>query len=252
MRSASKTGLRKSGRVTPERAHTEIEVKLRIADKARLLDQLAHLKARLVRARVHEMNTLYDTPDGKLARHGQMLRLRVERPAPDANREGLTQRVSAGKPEISALLTLKGPAKGQKASAPGRYKVREEHEARVSDHREMARILEALGVRPWFRYEKFRSTFELPSVRNLKLALDETPIGLFLELEGPPGEINRAAALLGFARSGYISKSYGALFMEHSGLAGRVSGQASPNEPVPFSGVQDMLFGRSKRFSAAV
>jgi adenylate cyclase, class 2 len=251
MRSASKTGLRKSGRVTPERAHTEIEVKLRIADKRLLVDRLAHLKARLIRTRVHEMNTLYDTPDGKLARHGQMLRLRVEQPAPDPSETRLARKLRTDKSEISALLTLKGPAKGQRTSRPGPYKVREEHEARVSDHCEMARILEALGVRPWFRYEKFRMVFELPRMRNLKLALDETPIGLFLELEGPPGEINRAAALLGFARSGYISKSYGALFMEQSGLAGRVSGQASA-EPVPFSGVRDMLFGRSKRFSAAV
>ncbi len=81
MRSASKTGLRKSGGRGGGRAHTEIEVKLRVPDERRLLRQLARLEAKLVRGRVHEMNTLYDTPDGNLARHGQMLRLRVERPA---------------------------------------------------------------------------------------------------------------------------------------------------------------------------
>ncbi len=246
MRSASKTGLRKSGRPPRRGTHTEIEVKLRIADKRRLLGQLARLKARLIRPRVHELNTLYDTPEGNLARQGQILRLRVERPSARANRAGKAREKASGESETSALLTFKGPAKGPRANTPGRYKIREERELRIRDPGEAPRILEALGVRPWFRYEKFRTVFELPGMRSLKLALDETPIGLFLELEGPPGEIDRAAELLGFARSGYITKSYGALFMEQCGLSRRSSGRASHGEPVPFSGVTDMLFGRKK------
>jgi adenylate cyclase, class 2 len=242
MRSMSKTGLRKSGRAAAERAHTEIEVKLRIPDKRRLLGQLAGLEAKQVRARLHEMNTLYDTPDGSLARHGRMLRLRVERTASRANGVGRARKSGSGKAEISALLTLKGPSRGHGGSKPGPYKVREERELRISDAEGVPAILGALGVRPWFRYEKFRSIFELPGMRNLKLALDETPIGVFLELEGPREEINRAAGLLGFARSGYISKSYGALFMDARGLARR----RSEKEPVPFSGVPDMVFGRKK------
>jgi adenylate cyclase, class 2 len=245
MRSASKTGLRKSGRGAPERAHTEIEVKLRIPDKRRLLGQLARLEAKQVRARVHEMNTLYDAPDGNLARHGRILRLRVERPASRPNGAGRARKLASVKPGFSALLTFKGPSKGARASKPWPYKVREERELRIADARDVPGILEALGVRPWFRYEKFRSIFELPGMRNLKLALDETPIGLFLELEGPREEINRAAEVLGFARSGYISKSYGALFMDERGLTRRTS----QNEPVPFSGVPDMLFVRKKSAS---
>jgi len=41
-------------------------------------------------------------------------------------------------------------------------------------------------------------------MNGLKLVLDETPIGLFVELEGGRGEINRAARLsrlLGFSAS---------------------------------------------------
>jgi len=246
MRSASKTGLRKSGGPAPRRTHTEIEVKLRIADKRRLVGQLARLKARPIGARVHEMNTLYDTPDGNLARHGQMLRLRVERPAGRGNRGEKARKMAWGRSGASALLTLKGPAKAQRGAKPEPYKVREEHEVRIAKPSGAPRILESLGVSPWFRYEKFRSTFQLPGIRGLKVALDETPIGLFVELEGPRGEINRAAALLGFARSDYITKSYGALFMEECGLARRISGRASHNEPVPFSGVPDMLFGAKK------
>ena len=194
-----------------------------------------------MRARVHEMNTLYDTPDGSLSRRGQMLRLRVEQPASRASQVGKARKVGSGKSGTSALLTFKGPPKGRKGSKPGLYKIREESELRISDPGEALTILEALGLRPWFRYEKFRAVFELPRMRGLKLALDETPIGVFVELEGPREEINRAAELLGFARSGYINKSYGALFMEERGLARR----GPHNEPAPFSGVPDMVFGRS-------
>jgi adenylate cyclase, class 2 len=241
MRPASKTGLRKSGRRAAPGAHTEIEVKLRISDKRRLLDQLRRLKAKVISPRVHEMNTLYETPDGSLSRRRQMLRLRVERPASRAKGVGRARKAGPSKSGISALLTFKGPAKGRKASRPGLYKIREESEVSLPDPGEALTILKALGVRPWFRYEKFRTRFELPRMRGLTLALDETPIGVFLELEGPREEINRAAELLGFARSGYINKSYGALFMQERGLAGR----ASQSEPVPFSGVPDMVFGRS-------
>jgi len=42
----------------------------------------------------------------------------------------------------------------------------------------------------WFRYEKYRTTFRLPDsnawANGLLIELDETPIGTFVELEGPP------------------------------------------------------------------
>jgi adenylate cyclase class 2 len=245
MRSASKTALRKSGRGARRRAGTEIEVKLPVADRRQLLQRLARLKAKLIVPRVHEMNTLYDTSNGNLARHGQMLRLRVERPAARRSGAGKARKTGKQRPAISALLTFKGPAKGAKAKQASRYKVREEHELRIADHEELPTILEALGLRPWFRYEKFRSTFRLPGMKNLDVALDETPIGLFVELEGARGLINRAAGLLGFHGSDYIRKSYGALFMEARGRSG-ARGRDSHAEPTPFSGLPDMLFPRSK------
>jgi adenylate cyclase, class 2 len=239
MRSASKTGLRKSARRAGKKADTEIEVKLRIGDRRGFLRQLTRLKAKLTRARVHEMNTLYDTSDGQLARHGQMLRLRVEGAERGEPRAGQRRKVAKDKPRStnSAVLTFKGPVNGAEARKSKRYKIREEHELRVSNPEEMPKIFEALGLRPWFRYEKFRSTFSLPGMTRLKLTLDETPIGLFVELEGEPGEIDRAAGMLGFAHSDYINKSYGALFMEERGM-----GPASGREPIPSSGLADMLF----------
>ncbi len=237
MRSASKTGLRKSGGRDHRKANTEIEIKLRVRDRRRVLRQLARLAAKRIGVRVHEMNTLYDTADGNLARHGQMLRLRMERAAPRAGSVRRAGKMTRKKPEISALLTFKGPANGARARA-GRYKVREEHELRVAESGEMPKILEALGLRPWFRYEKFRSTFGLPKVSGLKLALDETPIGIFLELEGARQAIDRAAKVLGFSPADYIVKSYGALFMEERGLAR----PESHNEPIPSLGLPNMLF----------
>jgi adenylate cyclase class 2 len=238
MGTASKTRLRKSGRRVAKRAGMEIEVKLRIADQRQFLRQLKGLKAKPIRPRVHEMNTLYDTPEGQLARKGQMLRIRVERPAARADSAPNMRRIAGENSGISALLTFKGPVARARANEPGRYKIREEHEVRISEHEEMHKILEALGLRPSFRYEKFRSTFTLPGMTQLKLTLDETPIGVFVELEGERREIDRAARMLGFDRSDYINKSYGELLLEQRGLAARTEGI----DGHPFSGLGDMLF----------
>jgi adenylate cyclase class 2 len=268
MRAASKTGLRKSPGGAGGKAQTEIEVKLRVADRRRLLRQLARLRAELTGARVHEMNTLYDTAEGNLARQGRMLRVRVERPASGSKPSGkIRQGQARGVSDFSAVLTFKGPvgpprpeAKRaaeeirKKERAPA-YKIREEHEIRVSDQEEVSRIIEGLGFRPCFRYEKFRTTYRLPGIRDLKLEVDETPIGLFLELEGPGRAIDRAAARLGFGRAEYINKSYAALFMEERGVgrrfksrksAGAEAGKASHDEPTRFSGLPDMLFSSSR------
>ena len=238
MRSVSKTGLRKSTRRTGKKSNTEIEIKLRIADKRGFLRQLARLKAKRTRERVHEMNTLYDTSDGQLARSGQMLRLRVEHPAGGTHGAGRRGLFSKERPKDTGVLTFKGPVSGAHTNQPEPYKVREEHELRISDPEQMSKIFEVLGLRPCFQYEKFRTTFSLPGITRLKLTLDETPIGLFVELEGEREEIDRAARMLGFARCDYINRSYGALFVESRGMAGTEPGK----EPTTFSGVTDMLF----------
>ncbi len=61
----------------------EIEIKLKISDPNSLRAGLKRLGARLVgkgSGRVHEWNVLFDTPDGSLAKHGQLLRIRTETP----------------------------------------------------------------------------------------------------------------------------------------------------------------------------
>ena len=229
---------------------TEVEVKLRVGDRRALLRRLRHLKA-AGGARVHEMNTLYDTPDGALAREGKLLRIRVQQPAPP-RRAGkpATKPRPADSPQ-AAVLTYKGPVQAGDAAASfhgRRYKIREEHEVRVEDAAALARVLEGMGLRPWFQYEKYRSTYRLPGFSGLVLDWDETPIGEFLELEGGCAAIDRCAALLGFRPADYIAKSYGALFLEQRRRARSTQVQS---EPGTVSGMQDMLFTVSSDSSLA-
>jgi adenylate cyclase class 2 len=118
-----------------------------------------------------------------------------------------------------------------------RHKVREEIELEVSDEKALARIFEGLGMRGWFQYEKFRTTFRLPASRawakGLVIELDETPIGIFLELEGPAGAIDQAAQALGFETKDYILANYMVLYREHCRSRGE--------EP------SNMLFAKKRR-----
>ena len=97
----------------------------------------------------------------------------------------------------------------------------------------MAGILRALGLHPTFRYEKFRTTYALPGVRDLKIELDETPVGTYLELEGPVAGIDRAAHLLGYDRNDYMTDTYGSFYLADCRRRGRKPG--------------DMLFPPTKK-----
>jgi adenylate cyclase class 2 len=199
------------------KSNQEIEIKLRVANVAALRRRLKQLGAREVSPRTHESNTLYDTPKKHLARRNQLIRIRIEKPSPAKHGEHRRQ-------PTQAILTFKGPPQASSHIRPtigttrykSRYKVREEVEIAISDAEQMHRILTALGLRPIFRYEKFRTTYALRGLRNLKIEFDETPIGAFLELEGSPSAIDRAAKLLEYPRSNYITQTYGALYIKDS------------------------------------
>ena len=104
------------------------------------------------------------------------------------------------------------------------FKIKEEVEVSVSGADEMPRILQALGLHPMFRYEKFRTTYALPGVRAVKIEIDETPIGLYLELEGPAPGIVHAAGLLGYDRKDYMTDTYGSLYLADCRRRGRKAG----------------------------
>jgi adenylate cyclase, class 2 len=177
----------------------EIEIKLRITDVRTTRHKITALRA-APQPRVLEQNTLYDTPQSHLRRRGMLLRLRIETPAPHskpANRD-LRERV---------ILTAKAPPHtSPKRKNPSPYKIRAERERVVANSsREWVAALTAIGFRPAFRYDKYRSTFRLPS---LHLDLDETPVGTYLELEGHPKAIDRTAGALGFSKRAYLRATY--------------------------------------------
>ena len=213
----------------------ETEIKLKIRDlKAfqRILKRLGAKPVGSSTGRVHEENLIFDTPDGGLAKHGQLLRLRTETAAPPSKKSTKAKKSRKASPATSSkssmpareILTFKRPT-AQQAAAPssrypgfGSHKIRDEIEAQVTDTANLVKIFEGLGMRGWFRYEKYRTTYKLPATkswaRDLLIEVDETPIGTFVELEGPPAAIDRAAAELGYSKREYILTNYLALYAE--------------------------------------
>jgi adenylate cyclase class 2 len=200
----------------------ETEIKLRIEDAAGFRRKLKKLGARCVSGgtgRVHEWNVIFDTPDGGLAKHGQLLRIRTETPDGRAKK---TKGGAAGR----VVLTFKRPAmpagtqpsREGRVVKSGRHKVREEIEVEVAEAENLTKVFEGLGMSGWFRYEKYRTTFALPAAsrwaRGLLIELDETPMGAFVELEGPAEAIDRAASELGYSPRDYVLKNYLALYAE--------------------------------------
>jgi adenylate cyclase class 2 len=166
----------------------ENEVKIRLAG---IEDGLSRLQAAgfiVRRERVFEVNIIYDTPQSTLRNSNSLLRLR----------------------QIGSecILTFKGPAEG------GRHKTREELETSVGDFGAADAILRRLGYAPAFRYEKFRTEFGKDGEPGT-VTLDETPIGVFFELEGPTEWVDDVAKRLGFNELDYITESYGSLYMAH-------------------------------------
>jgi adenylate cyclase, class 2 len=182
-----------------EKTKSEIEIKLRIQDIPEILHKIKNLRAS-PQTRVQEQNILYDTPRSHLRRRKMLLRLRIETPTdPNASTTRNKKRV---------ILTVKAPPPTQPKTP--HYKIRAESEQSVpQSSRQYAKALTSLGFRPTFRYDKFRTTFRLP---NLHLDLDETPAGTFLELEGSPKAIDRAAKALGFTKNAYLRATYWDLY----------------------------------------
>jgi adenylate cyclase class IV len=196
----------------------EIEVKLRVPDVQRVLQNLKNLGARY-ESRVLERNTLYDSPDSHLRRHLRLLRIRVEYKAqkPDAPQP---RRVNLRR-SARTILTSKAPAAARNAS-DRRYKEKLERELVSADSpAHWDRTLRSLGLRAGFRYDKFRSTFRLRRFPGLAIELDETPAGTFLELEGLPSAIDRAARALGYHSRDYYRGSYWDVYVADCRRRGR-------------------------------
>lgn len=168
-------------------ADREVEIKFRINDTKALTTELEASGFRLVTGRTHETNTLYDLPGAPLRRRGALLRIRQYGP--------------------NWTVTYKDRSKIR----PGRHKSRREIETQVENGKALAGILEAAGFKPGFAYEKFRSEWGDGAGH---VVIDETPIGTFGEIEGPPQWIDNVARRLGISRDQYITASYAELFLE--------------------------------------
>jgi adenylate cyclase class 2 len=165
-------------------SRNEVEIKFRLDNLRALTRRLRAEGFHRQIPRTREINTLYDLPGQLLRRKGQLLRLRQY--------------------GTEWLLTHK--AKGR----IGRHKTRLETETRVADGEKLDTILRALGFALSFRYEKFRAQW---SDGTGHVVLDDTPIGNFGEIEGPPRWIDRTAKRLGIATSDYITQTYADLFL---------------------------------------
>jgi adenylate cyclase class 2 len=165
---------------------TEIKLPMSDAQSARRLLRAAGF--RVSRPRRFESNLIFDTPESDLRQRGTALRLRHDG---------------------GGILTYKGPPKITK------HKSREELETAIGDVRTMAKILDRLGFRVVFRYEKYRTEFRRPPGPGVAM-LDETPVGVYLELEGPPRWIDATARRLGFTHRDYITTSYIRLYLDQA------------------------------------
>ena len=189
----------------------ETEIKLPVRDVKTFERKVKKLGGKPVgtgNGRVHELNVIFDTPDGGLAKHGQLLRIRTETPQGSGKKAGARR----------FMLTFKQPSVRSVDEDGGRFKIREETEAEVLDAGPLSKIFEGLGMRGWFSYEKYRTTWKLAAAqrwaKDLLIELDETPAGIFVELEGPPEAIDRAATALGYTRKDYLLKNYLELYAE--------------------------------------
>lgn len=168
------------------RPSEEVEVKLPCGDLDAVRLRLEEQGAARLSPRHHEVNDLYDDRERRLFGRGEALRLRRAR----------------GR----AILTFKGQARFSSG-----VKVREERETEISDVEALEAILARLGFMRAFRYEKRREEWRFA---ECAVALDETPIGRFVEVEGAPAAIRRAVVGLGLDFADAIPYSYARLYLD--------------------------------------
>ena len=164
----------------------EREIKLRFKSLEEARTAILAAGATPRRCRRLQEDALLDTDDEMLRRKRCVLRIRTE----------------GGK----SLLTFKGPVQ------PGTMKIRDEYETVVSDGAVLEHVLEELGLHVWFRYEKYREEY---AAANATIALDETPVGTFVEIEGSEDGILDMTRALGRTAADFILDSYRGIFIQH-------------------------------------
>ena len=178
------------------KSNRENEIKLAFPSPETAVSKLLAAGARLVHPRAFEDNVLFDLAERPLAKSGRLLRLRS----------------FAG----ASVLTFKAPVAGEH-----RHKVKIEHETAVADPEALRSILAGCGFEAAYRYQKYRAAYTLGTV---VATVDETPLGTFVELEGPPEDVDRAASALGATPSDFIRATYRELQERDAAARGVVAG----------------------------
>jgi adenylate cyclase class 2 len=185
----------------------ETEVKIRVHDRAVLEQRLLASGFRLVTPSTFERNTLYDTPERSLRAQHQILRVR-----------------QYGEQWIVTHKGMPGPDIPQE-----QHKHRIETETAVEDGAAIAAIFTTLGYQPAFVYEKWRTEY---ADATGHCVIDETPIGLFAEFEGPVLWIDATLERFKIPASDVMTLSYGRLFEKWKAETG------SPAENFTFAEVR--------------
>jgi adenylate cyclase, class 2 len=165
----------------------EIEVKFAVSDPGNLARRLASAGFHEETPRTFERNVLYDTPDRRLRAQQSILRVR----------------------EYGGRWTVTHKCLTRDNDPAARHKHREETETAVSDGDAIGHIFAQLGYKPAFIYEKWRTEY---ADATGHCVLDETPIGIYAELEGPEDWIDETGRKLGIDHAQFLTLSYGRLF----------------------------------------
>jgi adenylate cyclase class 2 len=165
----------------------ESEIKIPVSDLAPIRRRLERAGGQRLAEEMLEANTLFDTADGAFAASGRVLRLR---------------RIGDRR-----VMTYK-----DRATMDGAVKHRREIELEVASVERMTELLDALGFAPTIRYQKRRESWRWSAIR---VELDHTPMGDFVELEGEPERLEDAARHLGLDPADAVAGSYIELWFEH-------------------------------------
>ena len=169
------------------RENIESELKIPVTDLDTIRTSLVDAEARPAQPMARETNLLLDSADHRLREQGCVLRLRH----------------SNGR----AILTFKGPA-----TFHGAVKQRAENETDIADLDSIIEVFKGLGFRVFMRYQKDREKWVLG---DASVFLDHTPMGDFVEVEGPVEQIEDVARSLGLETTDAVRGSYPSLWLEH-------------------------------------
>jgi len=202
----------------------EIEVKLKVGELVDAPERLTATKVRLeelgatvTHPREFEDNLAFDFPDRSIVRAGSLLRVRVMARGTLLTFKGPVAPALAGLMSGGAASPTAGAPPGTSpapSSAPAPMKARHETELMIPSNETdaLVAIIRGLGMQPVFQYQKYRTTWEW---KGLHILVDETPIGIYLELEGDRALIEAGAQALGYRSGDFITKSYRDLYLEH-------------------------------------